>query len=55
MQPGMHAGKLLASFWRRKVSLAVYAALVDNVLRGTSDGVEAASSSARMPSPTTAF
>jgi hypothetical protein len=50
---GMHVGKLLAS-WRRNVSLAVHIAHADNVLRGlsaTADGVEAASSSAWMPSP----
>jgi hypothetical protein len=54
---GMHVGKLLAS-WRRKVSLPVHVARADNVLRGLSaaaDGVEAASSSAGMPSPTTAL
>ena len=54
---GMHVGKLLAS-WRRKVSLAVHVAHADNVLRGLSaaaDGVEAASSSAGMPSPATAL
>jgi hypothetical protein len=31
----MHVGKLLAS-WRRKVSLAVYVAHADSVLRGLS-------------------
>jgi hypothetical protein len=54
---GMHVGKLLAS-WRRKVSLAVHVAHADNVLRGLSTaagGVEAASSSARMPSPAMAL
>jgi hypothetical protein len=52
---GMHVGKLLNS-WRRRVSLAVYVAHADNVVRGLSavaDGVEAASSSAGMPSLTT--
>jgi hypothetical protein len=41
--------------WRRKVSLAVHVAHAGNVLRGLSaaaDGVEAASSSVGMPSPT---
>jgi hypothetical protein len=56
---GMHVGNLLASWshardLRRKVStLAVHVAHADNVLRGLSaaaDGVEAASSSAGMPS-----
>jgi hypothetical protein len=50
-------GKLLAS-WRRKASLAAHVAHSDNVLRGLSgaaDGVEAHSSSARMPSPATTF
>jgi hypothetical protein len=54
---GMHVDKLLAS-WRRKVSLAVYVAHADNVLRGLSaaaDGVEAASSSVGMPSHATAL
>jgi hypothetical protein len=54
---GMHMGKLLAS-WRRKVSLAVHVAHADNVLRGLSaaaNGVEAASSSAGMPSHTAAL
>jgi hypothetical protein len=54
---GMHVGKLWAS-WRRKVSLAVHVAPSDNFLRGLSaaaDGVEAASSSAGMPSPTPAL
>jgi hypothetical protein len=54
---GMHVGKLLAS-WRRKVSLAVHVAHPDNVLRGLSavaDGVEAACSSAGMPSHATAL
>jgi hypothetical protein len=54
---GMHMGKLLASC-RRKVSLAVHVAHVCNVLRGLSaaaDAVEAASSSAGMPSLATAF
>jgi hypothetical protein len=54
---GMRVGKLLAS-WRRNVSLAVHDAHADNVLRGLSaaaDGVEAASSSARIPSPATAL
>jgi hypothetical protein len=53
----MHVGKLLAS-WRRKASLAVHVAHADNVLRGLSaaaDGVEVASPSAGMPSPTTAL
>jgi hypothetical protein len=53
----IHVGKLLAS-WRREVSLAVHVAHADIVLRGLSaaaDDVEAASSSAGMPSPTTAF
>jgi hypothetical protein len=48
----MHVGKLLASRGR-KVSLAVHVAHVDDVLRGSSaatNGVEAASSSAGMPS-----
>ena len=42
----------------RKVSLAVHVPHADTVLRGLSaaaDGVEAASSSAGMPSPTTAI
>jgi hypothetical protein len=54
---GMHVGKLLAS-WRRKVSLAVHVVHADSVLRclsAAADGVEAASSSARMPSPATAL
>jgi hypothetical protein len=54
---GMHMGKLLASL-RRKVSLAVHVVHADNVSRGLSsvaDGVEAASSSAGMPSPATAL
>jgi hypothetical protein len=54
---GMHVGKLLAS-WRRKASLAVHAAHADNVLRdlfAAADGVEAAPSSAAMPSPATAL
>jgi hypothetical protein len=54
---GMHVGKLLAS-WRRKLSLTVHVAHADNVLQGlsaASNGVEAASSSAGMPSPATAF
>jgi hypothetical protein len=54
---GMHVGKLLACL-RRKVSLAVHVADVDNVLRGlsvASDDVEAASSSAEMPSSATAL
>jgi hypothetical protein len=54
---GMHLGKSLASL-RRKVSLAVHVAHVENVLRGLSaaaDGVEAASSSAGMPSHATAL
>jgi hypothetical protein len=49
---GMHGGKLLAS-WRRKVSLAVHVAHADNVLHGLSaaaNGMDAASSSAEMPS-----
>jgi hypothetical protein len=53
----MHVGMLLAS-WRRKVSLAVHVAHANNVLRGLSaaaDGVEAASSSAVMPSHATAL
>jgi hypothetical protein len=53
----MHVGKLLAS-WRRKVSLAVHIAHSDRVLRGLSaaaDGVEAASSSAGIPSHATAL
>jgi hypothetical protein len=44
--------------WRQKVSLAVHVAHVDNVFRGSSaadDVVEAASSSAGMPSPVTAL
>jgi hypothetical protein len=53
---GMHVGKVLAS-WRRKVSLAVHVARADNVLRSLSaaDGVETASSSVGMPSPSTAL
>jgi hypothetical protein len=54
---GMHVGNLLG-FWRRKVSLAVHVAHADNVLRGLSaaaDGMEAASSSAEMPSLATAL
>jgi hypothetical protein len=54
---GMHVGKLLAS-WRRKVYLTVHVAQADNVLRGlssTADDVEAASSSAGMPSHATAL
>jgi hypothetical protein len=54
---GMHVGKLLASR-RRNVSLAVHVAYADSVLRGLSaaaDGVEAAFSSAGMPSPATAL
>jgi hypothetical protein len=54
---GMHVGHVLAS-WRRKISLAVHVAHVDNVLRGlhaAADGVEAASSSAGMPSLATAL
>jgi hypothetical protein len=54
---GMHVGKLLAS-WCRKVSLAVHVARVNNVLSALSaaaDGVDAASSSAGMTSPTTAL
>jgi hypothetical protein len=54
---GMNVGKLLAS-WRRKISLAVHVAHADIVLRGMSavaNGLETASSSARMPYPTTAF
>jgi hypothetical protein len=53
----MHLGKLLAS-WRRLVSLAVYVAHAENDLCGFSaatDGVEAATSSARVPSLATAF
>jgi hypothetical protein len=49
---GIHVGKLLAS-WRRKVSLAVRVAHVDNVLLGLSaaaDDVETASSSVGKPS-----
>jgi hypothetical protein len=49
---GMHVGKLLAS-WHGKASLAVHVVHADNVLRGLSaaaNGVEAASSSAWMPS-----
>jgi hypothetical protein len=49
---GIHVGKLLASM-RRKVSLTACVGHADNVLRGLSaatNGVEAASSSARMPS-----
>jgi hypothetical protein len=52
---GMH---LLLASWRRKVSLTVHVAHADNVLRGLSaaaDGAEAASSSAGVPSPTTAL
>jgi hypothetical protein len=54
---GMHVGKLLP-YWRRKVSLAVHVAHADNVLRGLSaaaDGVDAASSSAGMPTIVTAL
>jgi hypothetical protein len=65
---GMHVGKLLASF-RRKVSLAVYVAHADNILRGfchrfvpsrfatscAAVGVEAVSSSIGMPSLATAL
>jgi hypothetical protein len=54
---GMHVGNLLASL-RRKVSLAVHVAKADNVLRGLSavaHGVEAASSSVGMSSPSTAL
>jgi hypothetical protein len=54
---GMHVGKLFASR-RRKVSLDVHIAHAGNVLRGLSAaayGVEAASSSAWMPSPATAL
>jgi hypothetical protein len=51
---GMHVGKVLAS-WRRKTSLAVHLSYADSVLRGLSDLVEAASSSAGMPSPVTAL
>jgi hypothetical protein len=54
---GMHLDKLLAS-WRRKVVFAVRVAHADNVLRGLSaatNGVEAASPSAGMPSPATAL
>jgi hypothetical protein len=54
---GMHVGKLLAS-WRRKVYLEVRVTHADNVLRSLSaaaGGVEAASSSARMPSPAAAL
>jgi hypothetical protein len=54
---GMHVGKLLASRCR-KISFAVHIAHADNILRGLSaaaDGVGAASSSAGMPSPTTAL
>jgi hypothetical protein len=54
---GMHVGKFLAS-WRRKVSLAVHVAHADIVLRGLSaaaTGVEASSSSDRMPSLATAL
>jgi hypothetical protein len=50
-------GKLLGS-WRRKVSLAVHVAHAENVLRllsATAYGVEAASSSAGVPSHATAF
>jgi hypothetical protein len=53
----MHVGKLLAS-WRRNVSLAVHVAHADNILRGLSaaaDAVDAASSSAGMPSHATAL
>jgi hypothetical protein len=53
----MHVGKLLASS-RRKVSLAVHIAQADNVLSSLSaaaDGVEPASSRARMPSHATAL
>jgi hypothetical protein len=53
----MHVGKLLAS-WRRKISLPIHVAHVDNVLRGLSavaDDVEAASSSAEMPCHATVF
>jgi hypothetical protein len=54
---GMHVGKLLASL-HRKVSLAVHVTQADNVLRGLSaaaNGVEAASSSVGMSSPSTAL
>jgi hypothetical protein len=54
---GMRVGKLLAS-WCRKVSLAVHVAHAGNVLRGLSAaaaGVEAAPSSAGMPSLATAL
>jgi hypothetical protein len=47
----------LLALWPRKVSLAVHVAHADNVLRGLSAAaydVEAASSSAGMPSPGTA-
>jgi hypothetical protein len=53
----MHVNKLLG-LWRRQVSLAVHVAHADNVSCGLSaaaDGVEAASSSAMMPSLTTAL
>jgi hypothetical protein len=53
---GIHMGKLLAS-WRRNISLAVHVAHSNSVLRGLSvaaDGVEAASSSAGIPSHATA-
>jgi hypothetical protein len=54
---GMHVGKLLAS-WCQDISLTVHVAEANNVLRGVSaaaDDVEAASSSAGMPSHATAF
>jgi hypothetical protein len=54
---GMHVGKLLVS-WCRKASLAVHVTHAESVLRGLSaaaDDVEAASSSAWMPSPATAL
>jgi hypothetical protein len=54
----MHVGKLLAS-WRRKLSPVVYVVQADSVLSGLSaaaaDDVEAAISSAAMPSHATAF
>jgi hypothetical protein len=54
---GMHVGKFLAS-WSRMVFIAVHVAHLDKFLRGLSaaaDYGEAASSSSRMPSPTTTF
>jgi hypothetical protein len=49
---GMHVGKLLVS-WRRKVSLAVHVAHVDNVVRGLCG--EAASSCVGVPYHATTF